>query len=484
MKLFQSRWSSLCAGLLPIALLAGCGSSDDTTPGATPGTGGTAAGGAAGSGGTAAGSGGTAAGSGGATAGSGGSKAGSGGTTAGAGGTTAGAGGTTGGSGGTAAGAGGTTGGSGGTAGGAGGSEAGGAAGATGGAAGAAGGDPNAPTTCAAAHGDPGCCSADGKINYFSLDGTVTAIPCSDTDVCTWDTTSGYYVCGTGPAVADPTGVAPLACGGAPLPTSVSKCATDCKSDADCASAEGTSACDTKNSVCVECTTNDNCKGNAKGAICDTTSNTCIECTTNAECAGNAKGAVCDTLSNVCVACVEDTDCTGGQTCDTTKHACFSKCAADKDCTDPTHPTCNAVSGLCQKDGPKTCDAAHGGTGCCSADGKTVFYSTQSNTTAIDCTGTDVCTWSDVSGFYDCGAGPAVADPDSVFPLACGGAVIPADKTGCPTVCKADADCAATPTTPACDTKSSVCVECTTNDNCKGNASGPTCDTTSNTCTQ
>jgi Cys-rich repeat protein len=487
-KLFQSKWSSLCAGLLPIAFLAGCGSSDATTPGVAAGAGGDSStagsgGSTAGSGGSTAGSGGSTAGSGGSTAGSGGAKAGSGGAAAGAGGAAAGAGGAAAGAGGAKAGAGGAAAGAGGAAAGAGGAAAG-AGGDAGGAAGSAGGDPNAPTTCAAAHGDPGCCSADGKTNYFSIDGTVKAINCTDTDVCTWDATSGYYVCGAGPAVADPSGVAPLACGGAPLPTDVSKCATSCTADADCASAKGTPACDTKNSVCVECTTNDSCKGNASGPLCDTTSNKCIECTTNDDCKGNAKGAVCDTLTNVCLVCLADSDCTNGQTCDTTKNTCFTKCVADKDCTDPTHPTCNANTGTCQKDGPKTCAAAHGGPGCCSADGKTVFYSTTDTVTAIDCTGTDVCTWSDANGFYDCGSGPAAADPANVFPLACGGAVIPGDKTGCPTTCKADADCAALMTTKACDTKNSVCVECVTNDNCKGNASGPTCDVATNLCGQ
>jgi Cys-rich repeat protein len=469
MKLFQSKWSSLCAGLLPIAFLAGCGSSDDTTPEAAAGAGGDSS---AGAGGAAAGSGGSTAGSGGSTAGSGGAKAGSGG--AGAGGAKAGSGG---------AGAGGATGGAGGSKAGAAG-DAGGAAGATGGAAGAgggAGGDTGAPTTCSAAHGGPGCCSADGMTNYYSLDGTVTATPCDAGTVCTW--TGNFYECAAGPATADPSNTFPLSCGGADLPGDKTGCATSCKTDADCASATGTTACDTKNSVCVECTTNDNCKGNANGALCDTTSNKCVQCATNADCAGNASGAVCDTTFSVCVACLADTDCAQGQACDTTKNTCFTKCTADKDCTDPTHPVCNTTTNVCQKDGPKTCDATHGQQGCCSPDGKTVFYSLNGTSVTVqDCTGADVCTWT--GNYYDCAAGPAAADPDNVFPLACGGAVIPGDKTGCPTACKADADCAALTTTPTCDTKSSLCVECTASANCKGNANGAVCSTTTNKCVE
>jgi hypothetical protein len=72
-------------------------------------------------------------------------------------------------------------------------------------------GNPGVPTTCAEANGETGCC--DGNTNYYctKTGTTPSSKKCSSGQVCTWNATSSYYGCGTGPAVG-PTGGAPQAC--------------------------------------------------------------------------------------------------------------------------------------------------------------------------------------------------------------------------------------------------------------------------------
>ena len=160
------------------------GSSGQGGVGASGGTGGNAgAGGKAGAGGAGA--------SGGSTSGNGGASSGSGGTAAGNGGSASGAAGNGGGAGGASAGSGGV------------------------------GGSPYTgaivPTTCAEAHGFPGCCGPDGKTIYYFDKGKVEQTTCENAgNVCGWNDSVKYYDCQPSTKV-DPTNKYPLRCGGEPV---------------------------------------------------------------------------------------------------------------------------------------------------------------------------------------------------------------------------------------------------------------------------
>jgi hypothetical protein len=137
------------------------------------------------------------------------------------------------------------------------------------------------PTTCDAAQGNRGCCSADGKTVFSAKgDNTVNALECIDSKVCTWitpDGGNGAYGCGTGPAVADPTGVYPQFCGGALLPGDTIGCPTPCSVAADCAKTLGTPFCDDVRGRCAECLSADDCLGNPKGWFCNPSTGKCFK---------------------------------------------------------------------------------------------------------------------------------------------------------------------------------------------------------------
>jgi hypothetical protein len=77
------------------------------------------------------------------------------------------------------------------------------------------------PTTCAEANNSFGCC-LNGVEYYCGGDaGTVSSKTCSSvvtdagvTLTCGWNSAKGYYGCVSPPAMADPSGAEPLACGG------------------------------------------------------------------------------------------------------------------------------------------------------------------------------------------------------------------------------------------------------------------------------
>jgi hypothetical protein len=143
---------------------------------------------------------------------------------------------------------------------------------------------------------------------------------------------------------------------------------------------------------------------------------------------------------------------------------------------------------------PTTCQEAHGSVGCCSPDGKTLYYSTSTgDITTTDCGGPgsgQVCGWSDGSGYYDCVAGQVpAADPGNKFPLLCGGSPVPGD--GCaasviPVPCQTAADCAGDVySNVVCDPVAKVCVGCLSNSDCGVLATGqivPACDTKRKVC--
>lgn len=475
--------SALAAGLLSFLSLAAC-SSDDTSPPAAiaAGNGGASGASAAGgaSGARAGGAGASGAGSnakggaGGAAGGLGGGSAGisgSGGGTGGAGGGIAGVGGATGGAAGAggwsggAAGAGGSTGGA---AGGTGGSPAGagGIGSGAGGVAGAGGGGVG-PTTCRAVHGVKGCCSADGTMVYSSGGTGVVAGTCPAGTVCSWSDL-GRYWCEPGPAKADPSGAIPMACGGLDAPVALTKCPAGCAGDDDCAGTPSTPAC--------------NPNAGFRG--------TCQACLTDAHCAATPGTPICLTSTHKCVGCITDAHCTGlTNTCEPVFHACEFRCKAKEDCTDPALPLCDYATGQCRKDGPTTCDGAHGAWGCCSADRKTYFYTDQGGDVVVqDCAEGSLCSWTntttvDGSFLYDCAAVvTAAADPSGTFSPVCGAPFVSRVVTGCPESCVGEADCAAVPGKPGCDLRSSLCVPCTTDAHCQGDAGGPACNGETHAC--
>jgi hypothetical protein len=192
----------------------------------------------------------------------------------------------------------------------------------------------SAPNRCEEAHGAPGCCSADHKTVFHSLDGqTVSSVTCTGSEVCSW--TGQSYQCAMGLVRVDPSGLFPLTCGKV-ISNDKTGCPTACKDDSDCAALKNTPVCDTKNGVCVECVTNDTCAGNSKGPVCDATASVCVECSDDDDCKGHPVNKICNTKSNQCVECVSRSDCADskhGPACDTDGGHC-AECTTDEDCAD------------------------------------------------------------------------------------------------------------------------------------------------------
>jgi hypothetical protein len=109
----------------------------------------------------------------------------------------------------------------------------------------------------------------------------------------------------------------------------------------------GTSVCDFPTGTCVGCEFNTDCGGATP--VCNTTTHTCRACTTNADCTGSPSGPACATSgmkAGSCVGCEANGDCTSATTprCDTVSNLCVA-CLASADCSAPT-PVCSA-SNLC-----------------------------------------------------------------------------------------------------------------------------------------
>jgi hypothetical protein len=64
---------------------------------------------------------------------------------------------------------------------------------------------------------------------------------------------------------------------------------------------------------------------------------------------------------------------------------------------------------------------ADGEVGCCGPSGNLYFCNAMKQLFEQFCTGTDVCGWSSLEGFYDCVPAPGGADPSGTYPLVCGG---------------------------------------------------------------
>jgi hypothetical protein len=486
MKLSGSMWSSLCAGLLPIVMLVGCGSDADP---AAPGGGTDTAGGSAGQGGSAGAGGGAGKGTAGGAGGAAGSQGGSGGAAAGTAGMSAG----------------GTAGASG--EGGAAGSGAGAAGASAGGSAGSGTSPPGLPATCEAAHGGPGCCF-EGDAYYYAS-GEITKVDCkAQMQVCSW--TGTYYDCAD-TEVVDPDGKYPLACGGANIdgecPTGAGGsagapshnegeccapgdgtgckdstvemcvctqdsyccdsqwdsfcvgeveefgcgfCSPACVSNAECTDPDKPS-CDPAVKHCVECSTNGDCVTAEKGNACDTKTHTCVECSADADCASSASGKLCDTAASQCVECKASADCAGspgGKVCNAQAGKCV-QCAADADCSNAKGTPLCGSGGKCV---PNCCAGAEG-TGCAA------------DTTIEMC----VC----AADSYCC---------DSQWDSACASEVVSLGCGYCTAPCVDDADCSGSPSAPACDPTAKHCVECAGSSDCAGNKNGPVCEPKTHTC--
>ena len=70
-----------------------------------------------------------------------------------------------------------------------------------------------APTSCAQADNQVGCCS--GEVLYYcgNAGGPVKTVTCSAGTVCGWNATDGDYDCVAPPGGVDPSRMYPIACG-------------------------------------------------------------------------------------------------------------------------------------------------------------------------------------------------------------------------------------------------------------------------------
>jgi hypothetical protein len=69
---------------------------------------------------------------------------------------------------------------------------------------------------------------------------------------------------------------------------------------------------------------------------------------------------------------------------------------------------------------PLTCASVDGNVGCCDAAGVLHYCDAMQNLVDQTCTGTDVCGWNYLFGYYDCVPQPGGDDPSNTFPIACG----------------------------------------------------------------
>ena len=106
---------------------------------------------------------------------------------------------------------------------------------------------------------------------------------------------------------------------------------------------------DSKTGQCVECLDDAHCAANpaALGGRC---ANQLCVCTDGADCEGKVPGARCTGTSPTSCGCAEDVDCQAPLRCVGQlfgAQICAAPCTGDSDCTDPTRPHCNAVTGRC-----------------------------------------------------------------------------------------------------------------------------------------
>ena len=305
--------------------------------------------------------------------------------------------------------------------------------------------------------------------------------PCSDDNACLDHPTGNQ--CNT---AADP-----------------SVCAT-CGGNNDCIGHPAGDIC--TNNACSPCVTSDDCTNTPDGEVC--ISGQCVNCESNAQCSGHPSGSICQNPganTGDCVGCADNAACAAAYPGDATQDTCtniggVNSCVeCSFDAATQTTAGCDAGK-VCQVDGNDracvTCFVDAGATdiGCtaeqpaclngaacveCTADGNCANGQVCNTSTnrCVDCVGDGNCA----------GATPA-CDTISGTCVQCTAANVgqcndPTDV--CHTTqlrcveCNADGDCAAG---QACDTASSRCVECVDDGDCAGNANGTTCKAATNTC--
>jgi uncharacterized repeat protein (TIGR01451 family) len=317
-----------------------------------------------------------------------------------------------------------------------------------------------------------GACDADGKCGYVNGDG-----PCSGngalcrSNVCSADGNCGYAN-GDGPCdSSDATTVcrSSVCASTGPL---AGKCG-QCASDSNCAGA--TPACDTTSATCVACTASNASACSGATPLCNVTTETCTACngddgtsaslacptsddpycvtsgssagscgvcSSNADCAGAHAGPICSLTTGACGnVCAVDTDCAGSQWCNS--GACTPKVANGDllPSADPIDATCTTQNGL------RVCES-----GVCDADNRCGFANGDGS-----CNGSNGATVCRSAVCAAMGAHAGTCEP-----------------------CNVDGDCSGA--TPACDSASNACVQCTSTNASACTGATPSCDVATEAC--
>lgn len=217
----------------------------------------------------------------------------------------------------------------------------------------------------------------------------------------------------------------------------------ECTSDADCSSADKPK-CDTKAGKCIpappECKTNTDCKDPKKPICAQGKCTPKSGCKSDKDCASTPKTPRCELGTGKCQVCVRDNNCKSYQFCDVKTYTCVTRpgaCASDVDCRNPATPSC--------------------------VNNKCVACAKDTDCKPLQKCQTGACVYVGCSNDKECA--PQVCNSSTKACVEC------VTNTHCKTgfICKAnkceikkcgkDSDCKQP--TPACNTTSGACVECT-----------------------
>lgn len=250
-------------------------------------------------------------------------------------------------------------------------------------------------------------------------------VQANDAGVCNFSCTAGLFCATTGDCV-------------------------QCLSDADCASAQSGTHCDTRPGsltnfgLCVECVVSSQC---GSGMSCDPAGDNCVPAGSEANCAANSE--IYDPTSGACVDCLTSTDC-DAQLCDPVTLSCVD-CLQPSDCPAAAPGCYQGVCGQCNISsdcpGSETCD--NGACGCATDQA----CPTATPNCILD-GGPGVC---GCAATASCTGTNEICDPSQGAAGAC---VLSCNAPG--GVCLADTDTGE----GFCDTSSGLCVQCLTASQC------------------
>ncbi len=225
--------------------------------------------------------------------------------------------------------------------------------------------------------------------------------------------------------------------------------------------------------ACVQCVNNGNCAGNAAGTVCDTAKFTCGACTATMTtgCAATAPQCNSTPANNLCAGCNANFGGAAPLACATAAlpvcvltgaqaGACV-QCLVDGDCSAGNWCNNLAGAGVCT---PKTPNAQPVPGGACTAP---------------------IATRACVSGVCNaadglCGLPQGGATCTTTTQCRTGVCITSGVNTGRCLICTTDAACAGA--TPACNTMTNLCVECTASNATRCTGTKPLCNVTLTTC--